>query len=122
MKLKLKLNHWFPKYFLKPFGFEAITLFPYVLIASSTTSIYLARHEFEHGKQIKELGLFTFYFLYIKYFILNFIKYKNWFEAYYHIAFEVEARKSQHRIYDQDFLEWLEYTVKYEIEGMELVG
>lgn len=116
--MKLRLNHWFPKYFLKPFGFEAITLFPYVLIAGKTTSIHVARHEFQHLKQIKEHGLYRFYYLYIKEFVVNLYKYGSWSSAYWFISFEREARLSEIKIYDQDFLDWLEEVVK----EMEFIG
>jgi len=118
--LKLKLNHWLPKYFLKPFGFEAITLFPYVLVASKTTSIYLARHEFQHALQIEDDGFIMFYLRYIGEFIVNLVRYKNWMDAYYNISYEIEASDLSHDIYDPDFLGWLEHIVKVNVKGQRI--
>ena len=54
----------------------------------------LIKHEMVHQKQMDKHGVFTFYVIYIKDYLKNLIKYRNHWDAYKNIPFEVEAYES----------------------------
>ncbi|MEZ4871258.1 MAG: hypothetical protein R2827_03225 [Bdellovibrionales bacterium] len=93
MKIRVRFYHWYPKLI----GVGAITLYPYILVSTERfqTPDCLLRHELEHVYQVRKLGWFKFYFLYLKDYIVGLFKYRNHNLAYLNISFEIEARKSE---------------------------
>jgi len=58
----------------------------------------IIKHEAAHVMQIKRLGAFKFYYMYLKEYALNMRKYKfNHMKAYLMISFEQEARRAEGR-------------------------
>ena len=51
----------------------------------------LIDHEMVHQKQMDKHGVFMFYIIYLKDYIKNLIKYRNHWDAYENIPFEIEA-------------------------------
>lgn len=94
MRLYVKFNHWFPK--LIRMG--GIALIPFILYARTREEISesLLKHEYIHVEQVRKLGWFRFYFLYLWYYFKNLIKFRNHDEAYYQIPFEKEAYEKEH--------------------------
>jgi len=68
----------------------AITLFPFIISKEKMDDITL-NHEKIHIAQQKELLVVFFYFLYVYYFIENYLFYKDTHTAYMMIPFEREA-------------------------------
>lgn len=91
--MKLRYDHWFPKFF----NSLAIVLYPYIFfsIDASEVSVRLWKHEQAHFDQQKKLGLIKFLFLYAFEYVKNLFKYRNHWDAYWNITFEVEARKAE---------------------------
>lgn len=93
---KIKYNHWILKFL--PKKFHAITLFGNIY--TRTLSIKILLHEEKHVHQQEKYGI-SFYFIYLKDFFKNLIKYKNFMKAYHAIPFEVEAREhAEHAMED----------------------
>ena len=70
MKIRRKYNNWIPQLL----NVGAITLYPYILFARSVTglkgnngdyAIQLFKHEYIHIEQVRKMGWFKFYFLYL---------------------------------------------------------
>lgn len=70
MKIRRKYNHWFPQ--LLRVG--AITLYPFILYSQDKYHLqrreegyltHLFKHEYIHIEQVRRMGWFKFYFLYI---------------------------------------------------------
>ena len=105
-KLRIKYNK---KFLLKLFGAEAIVLYPYVLFRGSKESVseqtYL--HEYEHVRQVRESGFFSFYVSYIIYNFAGLIRYRNCFDAYYYIPYEEEARLAESDVMTDEIKEAL---------------
>lgn len=75
---------------------SAITLYPFIFYAEKEPEQVIINHEFIHVEQIRRLGWFKFYFLYLKeYFTNRYIHKMGKFSAYKLISFEVEAYKRQ---------------------------
>lgn len=55
----------------------------------------LIRHEMVHQKQMDRHGITMFYLIYIKDYLINLIKYRNHWDAYYNIPFEIEAYEAE---------------------------
>jgi hypothetical protein len=92
---------------------EAITIYPNIYIVGLDADMRLLRHEYEHLKQMERLGRVKFYLSYVYEFILGFIEYRNWSDAYHSISFEFEAYLVQSNIYDDDFQDWFnKYVLK----------
>lgn len=72
---------------------NGMALFPFILIKSSSQqkNFTLINHEKIHLKQQLELLIIPFYVLYLINYFINFLKYKNHYQAYYNISFEREA-------------------------------
>jgi hypothetical protein len=91
-----KLNFYNIK-ILKKTYYDAIVFYPFVFFADTfeNTSKPLLNHEYIHIMQIKKYGFFKYYYLYLKDYFKNLIKYKNHLDAYYNIKFEVEAYENE---------------------------
>jgi len=74
-------------------GFNAITLFPFIIVRNSSLKkdFVLIHHEKIHLQQQKELGILFFFIFYGLEFIVRLFQYKNRFLAYQNISFEREA-------------------------------
>lgn len=106
MKIRRVYNNWFAQLL----NVGAITLYPFILYSQSKLSLkardeYLTalfKHEYIHIEQVRRLGWFTFYFLYII---------ENMKTGYKQNKFELEAWDRQHeqytdeeqKAYDEDF-------------------
>ena len=106
MKIRRKYYHWIPQ--LLRVG--AITLYPYILFSRSVAGIkerrrnpeQLFKHEYIHIEQVRKLGWFKFYFLYLIESAKN---------GYRQNKYEVEAydrqveplNEEEQKAYDEDF-------------------
>lgn len=72
---------------------NAMAVYPFILLKSKDQrqDEVLINHEKIHLQQQIELLIFPFYFLYLFNYLINLLKYKNHFQAYYNISFEKEA-------------------------------
>lgn len=83
--------------FLRLFGVEAMTLYPWILFSGEEQSIPedLFRHELEHIYQVQRNGWAGFYLSYLQFYFKNRWSGLNHQEAYWQIPYEVEARTAQ---------------------------
>ena len=74
-------------------GFDAITLPFGIYFRKPEDRVPLSEinHELVHVAQIKKLGVFQFYFLYLWEYLRNIFKYRDLIRAYEEISFEKEA-------------------------------
>lgn len=73
-------------------GFRAINLFGVLFVrGNARIDDITLNHENIHTQQGKELFWVVFYILYIGEWLVNFIRFKNFKEAYLNISFEKEA-------------------------------
>lgn len=93
MKIRVRYYHWIPKLL----GVGAITLYPYILVASERfeTTERLLRHELEHVYQVRKSGWVKFYFLYLKEYFGGLLRHRSHHIAYLNISFEIDARRSE---------------------------
>ena len=69
MKIRRKYNNWIPQLL----NVGAITLYPYILFSRTVYSMkrnlqepaHLFKHEYIHIEQVRNMGWFKFYFLYL---------------------------------------------------------
>ena len=97
MKIKIRYNSSVPRFF----GFEGITLYPFVFMNKSekeAKKTKLLHHEWIHVKQIQEEGFFRFYLSYIFQIFFNLFRYGNLKKAYKNISYEKEAYLDEKRI------------------------
>jgi len=86
-------NHFLPRLL----GVNGIVLFRRIFYATEKdkTPDRLVRHERKHQKQQEEEGFFLFAIRYIIEYIINFLRYRDFYCAYYQIRYEIEARKAE---------------------------
>lgn len=84
------INNRFAILFLDLIGYDGITLYPFILVKNKYNK-RLINHEKIHIAQYKELFVIGFLVIYLYDFIVNYIKFKNFDEAYRKIGFEIEA-------------------------------
>lgn len=87
----MRFNHKLLR--LLPKTYEAVTL-PwgiYFRKSEDETANRIIIHELCHKRQIERDGAIKFYFLYLYHYLKNLIKFKNHWEAYVHIPYEIEA-------------------------------
>ncbi len=85
--IKIKVN-------FIPEKFAACAIAPIIFYKDEMTDrIY--KHEFEHVRQQRFISPFLFYLLYLAEYLTNLSQNMNYFDAYYNISFEVEARKAE---------------------------
>lgn len=75
--------------------YSAIVLGRRCFIKHSTYSEELLRHELVHQEQMDRVGMFSFYFIYLKDYLINLVRYRNHDIAYSEIPFENEAYARQ---------------------------
>lgn len=83
--------------FLKFFKINAIVLYPFILYQDRYPDESITSHEKIHLRQIKELGVARFYFLYLKEYLEGRRRGLSHYEAYRQISFEREAFENQTR-------------------------
>ncbi|MEO5571561.1 MAG: hypothetical protein ABIT08_05305 [Bacteroidia bacterium] len=86
-----------------------IALFPFIIISKNvngTKKKVLLNHELIHIKQQLELAIIPFYFLYVLFYVIHLIKYRNHYKAYRAIAFEKEAYLHQNNLNYPDKRKW----------------
>ncbi len=97
MKVKIRYNSYVPKLF----GWNGITLYPFIFITQSEKEAKKSRrlhHEWIHIKQIREKGFLYFYTTYILQAFFNLLKYRNIKKAHNNMDFEKEAYSKQKKI------------------------
>lgn len=70
---------------------NGITLYPFVFVRSQAPGKILLNHERIHFEQVKRLGFWRFYFLYLKEYLSNRRRGLGHYQAYREISFEKEA-------------------------------
>ena len=90
-----------------PIEISAITLGP-LIFSRNQMSDRTKNHEKIHWEQYKETLILGFVFLYLAYYLIGWIKYKNRSTAYFKIPFEQEAYE-----YDSN-LDYINSRKKYE--------
>jgi len=76
---------------------DGMALYPFVLVKNRflKQDAVLIRHETIHLKQAAELLVVPFYLMYLFNYIVNRMKYKGHYRAYYEIVFEREAYRNE---------------------------
>lgn len=82
-----------------PRGYNAITLFPFVFYNGDVLSDSTLRHETIHLYQQAALLVVPFYLLYLIFWLIGMVRYRNWDRAYCaipfeHSAYRLESQKS----------------------------
>lgn len=83
---------------LKYFNINAVTVWKWVLYVDKNPSDVLINHERIHLDQIKRDGVFTFYFRYLRYYLILRVEGLPHFLAYKNIPYEQEAYKHEHNL------------------------
>ena len=89
-------NHWLPKLL----NVNAIVLFQtiYYAMPKEKVSDRLKRHEEKHVEQQKEEGSIIFKIKYAYEFLVNYMRYREYWKAYRNISYEVGARQAERDI------------------------
>lgn len=76
---------------------NAMAVYPFILLKNKNQKKdeILIHHEKIHLRQQIELLILPFYFLYLFNYLINIFKYRNHYQAYYHICFEREAYRHE---------------------------
>jgi hypothetical protein len=82
-------------FFLNLFGIRGIVLYPFILFAPKNPDVELLQHELIHWGQIKSVGFFSFYGIYLKEYFAGRARGLSHNEAYREISFEQEAYAHQ---------------------------
>lgn len=77
--------------FLKPFGINAIVIYPFILYGDREPLESIIRHELVHIQQIKRDGVGKFYAKYLFEYLMGRKKGLTHYEAYRNISYEREA-------------------------------
>lgn len=79
--------------FLVPKGYNGLTVFPFIFIKEPAQKVnkVLINHEKIHLRQQAELLVLPFFIWYGLEFLVRFVQYRQWHEAYRNISFEREA-------------------------------
>lgn len=77
-----------------PKKFDAFTFGQTIYMRRNSISAKLMKHEETHAKQYSKYGIIGFLVRYVFWFTINLFKYRNLYQAYMNIPFEVEARKA----------------------------
>jgi hypothetical protein len=93
---------------------NAMAIFPFILLKDKHQKFdqILVNHERIHLKQQLELLILPFYLLYLFNYLVNIIRYKNHYLAYFNIVFEKEAYACQHDpqyLKNRKYFAWLKY-------------
>lgn len=79
--------------YLIPKGYRGLTVFPFVVVgdALDKENSVLVNHERIHLRQQLELLILPFFVWYLLDFLVKWMRYRNWNDAYRNIIFEREA-------------------------------
>jgi hypothetical protein len=79
---------------------DAITLYPFVLVAHSKAEVprYLVEHEFVHVRQVRALGWWRFYVSYVWEYLGHLIWFGSRAKAYRAVSFEIEAYEKERTV------------------------
>jgi len=96
---------------------NGMALFPFILLkgASQKKDLTLINHEKIHLQQQLELLVFPFYVFYLLNYLINLVKYRNHYQAYYNICFEKECyrfEKDLNYLSDRKLYSWIKFFVK----------
>ena len=91
-----------------------MALYPFILLKDKDQKAdkTLINHERIHLKQQLELLLLPFYLLYLLNYLINLIRYKNHYLAYFNIVFEKEAYACEQNpdyLAHRKLFSWLKY-------------
>ncbi len=100
--------------YMVPKGYTGIAIFPFIFLKYSSLKedVVLLNHEKIHLRQQLELLIIPFYILYFLEFIVRFIRWRNWQQAYRNISFEREAyvnEKDLHYLKSRSFWNFIKY-------------
>lgn len=89
--------------YIVPKGYIGITLFPFVFVKHAQLKFdrVLINHERIHIRQQLELLILPFFLWYWLEFLIRYVHYKDWHQAYRNISFEREAYQNEQ---DLDYL------------------
>lgn len=90
MKLRIVPRSWIARNIVG----MSITLYPFILLTDDlelAKRLRILHHELVHIDQIRRLGVLRFYTTYVWEFVCNFVRFRNWRDAYLGISFEDEA-------------------------------
>tara|TARA_A100001515_G_scaffold80527_1_gene63864 strand:+ start:162 stop:491 length:330 start_codon:yes stop_codon:yes gene_type:complete len=87
-------NSIVPKLFSVFINVYAIALYPFVFIRDEGNEVVI-NHERIHLKQQRELWVIGFYLLYVLFWLINLVRYRDTATAYYELPFEREARVNE---------------------------
>lgn len=90
--------------YLIPKGYHGLTVFPFVILRAAVDkeNAVLVNHERIHLRQQMELLVLPFFVWYLLDFLVKWMRYGNWNEAYRNIVFEREAYANEK---DLDYLQ-----------------
>lgn len=80
-----------------PRKYHAITLFPFVFYNGSVMDEREVRHETVHIWQQLALLIVFFYLLYFAFWLINIVRYRNFYRAYQEIPFERSAYRLENK-------------------------
>ncbi len=100
--------------YMVPKGYTGIAIFPFIFLKYSSLKedVVLLNHEKIHLRQQLELLIIPFYILYFLEFIVRFIRWRNWQQAYRNISFEREAyvnEKDLNYLKSRSFWDFIKY-------------
>lgn len=83
--------------YIVPKGYTGLALFPFVFVKHAHLKLnkVFVNHEHIHLKQQLELLIFPFFIWYGVEFLVRYVHYKNWYDAYRNIGFEREAYQNE---------------------------
>jgi hypothetical protein len=92
-KVRFRYRHWlFRLPLLRHYRAICLGRTVYFKLAEEEIAPELLRHEMAHQAQITRDGLVRFYVTYLADYARNLVRYRNHWEAYKQIGYEVEAR------------------------------
>lgn len=83
--------------YIVPKGYTGLALFPFVFVKHAHLKLnkVFVNHEHIHLKQQLELLIFPFFIWYGVEFLVRYVHYKSWHDAYRNIGFEREAYQNE---------------------------
>lgn len=96
---------------------NAMAVFPFILLRnkSQKSDQTLINHEKIHLQQQLELFILPFYFLYLINYLINLLKYKDHYQAYFNISFEKEAYHHENELSYLSNRKWYNWINFYSV-------
>ena len=87
--------------YLTPKWVRGITIFPFIVLSyrEDKQNLVLLNHEKIHIRQQIEMLILPFFLWYGIEYLIRFVQYRNWKEAYLNISFEREAYQNEKNLY-----------------------